>query len=80
MPKVGIRLVLALPYSNAEVGCMGCRLGLYSVMLWLSHGGARVGWWQGDMCSITRSARLAKIISEYSGVTWHKALGLVIVE
>jgi len=32
------------------------------------------------MCSITRSARLAKIISEYSGVTWHKALGLVIVE
>ena len=43
MPKVGIRLVLALPYSNAEVGCMGCRLGLYSIMMWLSHGGAHVG-------------------------------------
>ena len=43
MPVVGIRLVPVLPHSNVEVGCMGCRSGLYSVMLGLSHGGARVG-------------------------------------
>ena len=44
MSMVGIRLVLASPHSRVEVGCMGCRSGLYSVILWLSLGGACVGW------------------------------------
>jgi len=43
MSMVGIRLVLASPHSRVEVGCMGCRSGLYSVVLWPGHGGARVG-------------------------------------
>jgi hypothetical protein len=66
MPKDGIRSVLALLRSNVKVGCMGCRSGLYSVVLWPTHGGAHVGWWQVDKCSIARSARLAEIIGEYT--------------
>ena len=38
-----VRLGSALPHSKARIGCIGCRLGHYSVMLLPSLGGARGG-------------------------------------